>query len=194
MYRGPSPCRYPSVQPPASSLPSSAPSSVPRPAAPARGAPSLERARAWLLAGDAEPALAMASRARRERATPRGAWFLLEADALRGLGRPREAADAYGAAVPALAGEERAQAGFKAADLWLRELHDPRAALGALQLAAVDAPASALRERGMLLRIDALHQLGEHAAAAEVAARYLAEFPDAAGARQLRQQPEGARR
>lgn len=154
------------------------------PQAPARAGETLQQARAWLHDGQAERALAAAQRVHASGAVPSGDWLLLSADALRSLGRAREAAVAYRNAALALTGERGVQAGFKAADMLLREAGDPRAALAALQAARVDAPGSALRERGLLLRIEALDHLGEPIG--EVAARYLAEYPDSAGAPALR--------
>jgi hypothetical protein len=152
---------------------------------------SLQQARAWLHDGQAERALSAARRARTDPSAPRGDWLLLQADALRSLGRARDAALAYREAAFVLPGEGRARAGFKAADILLRELDDPRAALAALAAAGVDGPSSALRERGLLLRIEALQRLGEPVA--EAAARYLDEYPDSAGAPRLRALIEGAR-
>jgi hypothetical protein len=113
-----------------------------------------------------------------------GDWLLLQADALRSLGRAHAAALAYRDAALVLPGEARARAGFKAADVMLHELDDPRAALATLHVADVDMPGSPLRERGLLLRIEALQRMGEPIVA--VAERYLAEFPDSAGVSRLR--------
>jgi ferric-dicitrate binding protein FerR (iron transport regulator) len=143
--------------------------------------PSLQQARAWLQRGDAQRALDAARAAGGEH--ERGAWRLLEADALRSLGRHADAGAAYMVAARTSAGPPRAQAGYKAAVEYMFELADPRAALAALTAVAVDARGSSLRERGLLLRIEALQALGEPADA--LAREYLAEFPDSAGASEL---------
>lgn len=149
----------------------------------------LARVRAWLHEGLADRALAAARRASVRATANRGEWLLLQADALRSLGRAAEAALTYRRAGQVLSGELRTQAGFKAAELFLRAQDDASAALAVLDDYAVDAPGSALRERGLLLRIDALRRLG--APIAEIAARYLADYPDSAGAQRLRNPPAG---
>jgi hypothetical protein len=148
-------------------------------AAPQAPAANLCEARAWLYAGELQRALD-AAREAPQVAVEHAGWCMVEADALRSMGRHAEAAQAYMAAVGSSAGNARAQAGFKAAIEYLRELGDPRSALAALSLAGVDAQGSALRERGMLLRMEALRALGEPSE--DVAKRYLSEFPDSAGA------------
>jgi hypothetical protein len=149
---------------------------------------SLLQARAWLHAGQVERALTAARRVTANATTARdewlGQWLLVQADALRSLDRMHEAALTYREAGQLLPAEQRAQAGFKSAETFLRADGDARGALAALDELGVDAPGSALRERGLLLRIDALQRLG--APTAEVAARYLAEYPDSAGAQRLR--------
>ena len=145
---------------------------------------SLEQARAFLHGGEPERALTAARMARASGPPARGAWLLLEGDAQRALERPQAAHAAYAEAARASSGPERAVAGWKAADLALRALDDPRAALHTLDRAAVDAPGSALRERGLLLRIEARLRLGHEVES--LAAAYLAEYPDSAGAAELR--------
>jgi ferric-dicitrate binding protein FerR (iron transport regulator) len=152
---------------------------------------SLQRARGWLHDGQPERALAAALRVHASSPVRNGEWLVLQADALRSLGRAREAALAYRDAALLLPADARVRAGFKAADVMLHELDDPRAALAVLYVADVDAEGSALRERALLLRIEALQRLGEPIT--EVAERYLAAYPDSAGAPRLRALLEAAR-
>jgi hypothetical protein len=156
-----------------------APASTPAVQAPPA---NLCEARAWLNAGELQRALD-AARDAPPVSAEHAAWCLVEADALRSLGKHAEAAQAYMAAVASSSGSVRAQSGFKAAIEYLRELGDARSALAALSLAGVDAQGSALRERGMLLRIEALRALGEPTE--PIAHQYLIEFPSSAGASQL---------
>jgi hypothetical protein len=165
------------------------PAAKPAPTPPSQTPPLMQtppanlcEARAWLNAGELQRALDAARDAPAVSAE-HAAWCLVEADALRSMGRHAEAAQAYMAAVASSAGSVRAQAGFKAAIEYLRELGDARSALAALSLAGVDAQGSALRERGMLLRIEALRALGEPAD--PVVRQYRQEFPDSAGASTL---------
>jgi hypothetical protein len=83
-----------------------------------------------------------------------------------------------------LTGEARARAAFKAADLLLRVLDDPSAALGIIDRTRLDASGAPLRERALLLRIEAEHRLGRPVRA--LALRYLEAYPDSAGAAQMR--------
>jgi len=135
---------------------------------------SLEQARALLLAGDAAGALAAAQTAKPHE-LERGEWLLLEADALRSLGRAREAVATYLRAEPLLLPGARAGAAFKAADLSLRVLDDR---------ARLDSRFSPLRERAMMLRIEAAQRMDLPVRA--LAERYLEAYPDSAGAAQLR--------
>lgn len=162
---------------------STSPTPAPAPALPPPPTANLCEARAWLTAGELQRALDAARDAPAVSAE-HAAWCVVEADALRSMGRHAEAAQAYMAAVASSSGSVRAQAGFKAALEYLRELGDARSALAALSLAGVDAQGSALRERGMLLRIEALRALGEPTD--PIAHQYLTEFPSSAGAAQVR--------
>jgi tetratricopeptide (TPR) repeat protein len=173
---GPAPDSPPQAATPATPgapLPAAAPLQAQTPPA------SLCEARAWLHAGELQRALD-AARDAPQVSVEHAGWCLVEADALRSMGRHAEAAQAYMAAVASSTGGARAQAGYKAAAEYLRELADARSALAALSLAGVDAQGSALRERGMSLRIEAMRALGEPID--DVAKRYLLEFPDSAGA------------
>lgn len=101
-------------------------------------------------------------------------WLLLEADALRGLGRRSEAADAYGRAAAALPSPRREQAGFQSA-----RLHSaPDLGLRALEAGEVTAMGSPLRERGLALRADLLGRLGRADEREATAREYLRSYPD----------------
>lgn len=144
---------------------------------------ALVAARAQLEAGDAGAALAAALTVRSSKAL-RGEWLMLQGDALRSLGRAREAVDAYAQAEAALEPLPSAQAAFKAADLCLRVLSDPAATLRVVDRARLDADGAPLRERALLLRIEASQRLGLSVRA--LAQRYLAAYPDSAGAARVR--------
>jgi hypothetical protein len=137
---------------------------------------SLDAARALLVERRYDEALGSARRATR-RDPGQGAWHLVAADALRGLGRSREAAGAFETAARTLTGDDRAAAGFAAASLWFHELRDGNAALVALDLGAVDAEGSPLEERGLALRARVLESLGRASPARAIAERYLERFP-----------------
>jgi len=106
-----------------------------------------------------------------------GPWWQLSGDALRGLGRFAEAANAFDAAAEALAGAEHVEAGYSAAYVRFHDLHDAQTALASLELAKTDG--SALEERGLGLRAQILVELGRRADARTVATRYLQRFPKA---------------
>jgi ferric-dicitrate binding protein FerR (iron transport regulator) len=129
----------------------------------------------------AEPPVPGADRAPRVEHAER---LAREADALRSLGRAREAVDLYLQAHAALPPPAGASAAFKAADLCLRVLSDPSRTLRVLDQTALDAPGSLLRERALLLRIDAAQRLGRPVR--ELAERYLDEYPDSAGSERMR--------
>lgn len=78
----------------------------------------------------------------------------------------------------------RIRTAFKAGDLALRELHAPHTTLELLDAAHVDAQGSSLRERALLLRIEALARIGQSVDAH--AAIYLRDYPDSAGAVRVR--------
>jgi hypothetical protein len=105
-----------------------------------------------------------------------GEWWVLEGDALRGLGRPREAADAFDAAAKDYLGPDKIEAAYSAAYLRFHDAHDAGAALASL-VASVDAEGSPLEERGLGLRAQILEALGRHDEAKTIAQRYLARFP-----------------
>jgi hypothetical protein len=133
----------------------------------------LATARAALAAGHFDDALAIAQRI----PDRDGAWLLVEADALRGLGKLAEAADALERAVGKLAGAARLEAAYSAAYLRFHDLHDATRALAALDLADVTDVGSPFAERGLGLRTQILVALGRNADAAEAATHYLDRFP-----------------
>ncbi|MBX3273234.1 MAG: FecR domain-containing protein [Sandaracinaceae bacterium] len=164
--------------------PEQAPEQAPEPALEAIPAPTPTSARALIARGGAADALALASEAL---AQGRGeAWRMVEADALRALGRLEDAAEAYGRAAQALPAPRRQQAGFLEARLRAGELGDPAGALRALRAAGVAAPRSVLRERGLALEVQLLSRLGRREEAASVAAEYVRAFPDGADADAMR--------
>lgn len=124
---------------------------------PRRVTPSLAEARRLLLARDFRGAL----EATEDRDDPE--WQLLRADALRGLGRPRDAARAYDQAAGRLADARRAQAGYAAARLWTTELQDFEAALASLAASHATRPGSPIEERARALELELLRQLGRDA-------------------------------
>jgi hypothetical protein len=144
---------------------------------------TLDQAEARLHAGDGEGALSAALAVRRARGV-RGEWLVLEGDALRSLGRARDAIDAYERASTTLTGEPAARAAFKAADLCFRVLGDPAAALRVLDRSGLDAYGAPLRERALMLRIEASERLGLPVRV--LAQRYLVAFPDSAGTERVR--------
>lgn len=115
--------------------------------------PPLTRARERLAGGDFEAVLRMSDERSAE-----GAWLLLRADALRGLGRDEAAARAYEAAARVLRDDRRTQAAFAAAQL--RAETSPESALALLARFDVTRSSSALEERARALRIRLLRGLG----------------------------------
>jgi ferric-dicitrate binding protein FerR (iron transport regulator) len=146
--------------------------------------PTLQQARSWLRQGHARSALLAAREALQTTHEQRGAWTMLEADALRALGNFREAAGAYEAASRLSPPGARAQAGYLSALVHFKRLDQPQKALYMLNIAAVDSQTSPLRERGLLLRARVLQRLGR--SPKKTACRYLADFPDSVGAEQMR--------
>lgn len=128
-----------------------------------------------------EPPAPSADRALR---VERAEQLVREGDAQRSLGRAREAVDFYLQAHAGLPPPAAASAAFKAADLCLRVLSDPSRTLRVLDQTALDAPGSPLRERALLLRIDAAQRLGQPVR--DLAQRYLEEYPDSAGSDRMR--------
>ena len=133
-------------------------------------------ARADLVSGKLTDALAIAKRVA-ARGPLTGPWWQLSGDALRGLGRFAEAANAFDAAAEALTGGEHVEAGYSAAYVRFHDLHDARTALASLDLATTDG--SQLEERGLGLRAQILVDLGRRAEARDVATRYLQRFSKA---------------
>ncbi len=153
------------------------PHSPPPPPAPE---PSLDAmladARTALAAGKLDDALAIAQRAA-ARGAQAGAWRVLTADALRGLGRADDAATAYEQAARELAGSDAIEAGYSAAYLRFKELKDPTAALAVIEATQPDAAGSPLEERGLALHVAILEALARKGDAKPLAQRYLEHFP-----------------
>lgn len=145
---------------------------------------TVAEARALIAQGRAARALAAA-----EAAVARGEvdpWRMLEGDALRVLGRHREAADVYRRAARELPAPRRQQAGFLEARVRWGALHDAEGALHALRSSEVTARGSVLRERALVLEVQLLRALGRRQEAAEAAAVYLRDYPDGPDAEALR--------
>jgi tetratricopeptide (TPR) repeat protein len=140
----------------------------------------LARARAELAANRLEGALELAKQAE-ARGAAKGAWRLVTADALRGLGRASEAAEAFELAAYELSGPDAYEAGYSAAYLLFKEVQAPQRALEVLERTAVDAAGSPLEERGLVLRVRILDRLGRRADARPFAERYLARYPNGGG-------------
>ena len=133
-------------------------------------------AREALRVGDGERALALSRSAHGD--DP--ALLFVEADALRTLGRAQAAAQVYERVVDhRLRPPERRRAGFLAAELWHRRLHDaPRATSVLLRSGALDDPSPTMRERALALRAELAEATDDRAALAEAVRAYLAEHPD----------------
>ncbi|MFK7986437.1 MAG: FecR domain-containing protein [Sandaracinaceae bacterium] len=132
--------------------------------------------RQWIAAGDAELALVEArARISSGQTAP---WRMLEGDALRSLGRAREAADVYRYASEELPSPGREQAAFLEARLRAGPLGDDVGALHALRHGGVLAPGSLLRERGMATEVELLHRMDLETERRLAVARYLAAYPD----------------
>jgi tetratricopeptide (TPR) repeat protein len=159
-------------------------------AAPESRHPSIGQARAWLGQNRPEYALLAARAVTGTVDEEQGAWAMLEADALRALGRHAEAAFAYDRASRLLPNRDRAQAGYLAALLYHRRLNQSDRALAMLDSAGVDVDGSPLRERGLLLRARALKRLGRSPYSA--ARCYLADYPNSAAAAEMRGYLESA--
>lgn len=141
---------------------------------------SVIRARALLLAGDASAALELVGGAQIDDA------LLVAADALRALGRFREAVEHYERLAAQSQQPIREQAAFAAAQLWLASLRNGEQALRLIDRHALDAPAAPLRERSSVLRVDALLSLGRTSEAADHARAYLAREPETAASARMR--------
>lgn len=132
--------------------------------------------RRWLADGDYQRARAVAAR--------RG-WTLIEADALRALGRHAEAAERY----DRVARRGDGTAAYEAARLRFQRLDDPSGAL--VSLRSAEAPA-ALAERSLGLEARLLLRLGQPADARAVAERYLDRYPSGGLASWMAQLRDGA--
>ncbi len=130
----------------------------------------LARARRLLVAGRYQAVIDLARRHRG------GEWRMVEGDALRALGRTREAIATYLAAIDQLDATGAASAGFVAARLQWQN-GDPERALDALTESGADRIDSPLEERALGLRLRILVDSGRSEAARAVAARYLERFP-----------------
>jgi len=139
-------------------------------------APAAEEARAWIASGDADRALDAAREALRDDPTA-AEWRMIEADALRALGRFEAAVSVYERAAVDLGGVRAAQAGYLAARIHQGRLDDARRALAALDLVGADEPGAPLEERATALRARILMAQGRREQAREVARRYLDRFP-----------------
>ena len=135
----------------------------------------LARARAHVRAGRFARALADVERV--PAASKSTSWFLVEGDALRGLGKAAEAATAFETVARMTSEGTRAEAAYSAAYLRFHQLRDGAQALVVLDVHGVDARGSALEERGLGLRVQILAALGRHGEAARYAKGYLARFP-----------------
>ena len=106
-----------------------------------------------------------------------GAWLLVDADALRALGKKREAADALAQAAAVLDGTAQTEAAYSAAYLRWHELHDAAGALAVLTGADVDVTGSLFEERGLVLHVAILTATNRRDEARPLAQRYLDHFP-----------------
>jgi hypothetical protein len=153
------------------------------PAAPPRATPEelahmLGVAQAQLAAGKLADALATVKLAE-ARGDLDGAWWLVAGDASRGLGHADDAAEAFDRAARDLAGTERAEAGYSAAYIRFHDLDEPVIALTSLIVSRADEQGSPLEERALGLHAEILAALGRKHEAHDVAAHYLARFPQA---------------
>jgi len=166
----------------------------------ARGGPSLPppldpvAVRRWIADGDAARALAEARRSV-GRAPPAeaGVWREVEGDALRALGRFREAAGAYAAAAEALPRDAAVRAAYLAASLRFQQLGDPAGAVAVLDAVRADAVGASLEERVLGLRARALLASGRAGDARRAARLYLDRHPEgglAAWAREVVAPPQ----
>lgn len=144
---------------------------------------SLADARRRLLERDFEGALAACD------GHDDAGWQVLRADALRGLRRWREAAEAYDAAIPLLVEARRAQAGYAAARLWSEQVGDASAALASLRESHAATVGSPLEERARVLEIELLRRLGRDD---DVQVReYLRRYPPTGGSDADTVEPRG---
>lgn len=144
---------------------------------------SLADARRRLLERDFEGALAACD------GHDDAGWQVLRADALRGLRRWREAAEAYDAAIPLLVEARRAQAGYAAARLWSEQVGDASAALASLRESHAATVGSPLEERARVLEIELLRRLGRDDGAQ--VREYLRRYPTAGGSDADAVEPRG---
>jgi len=178
----PSPSPSPSPSPIPAPAPVPTPASIvatpaPQPATPAELGRLYDLARSQVAANKLEDALATAKRAG-VRGELDGPWWLLVADASRGLGKTDDAASAYDRAARELTGADRAEAGYSAAYLRFHDLSEPVLALSSLIIARADEDDSPLQERALGLRAQILAALGRTHEAHDVATHYLAKFPE----------------
>jgi TolA-binding protein len=110
------------------------------------------------------------------KAPRRGTWQLREATAWAADKKWKEAHDVLAAALPGLAGDDRAQALLLDASA-LIELRDPKAAATALAAIDRDHGGWSRRDEAMLLQVRALREAGDPSTALTVAERLVQEFP-----------------
>ena len=144
---------------------------------PPAGALDLAAARRALAAGDVDAALEAVARSDR-----RGAWALLEGDALRAARRFDEAADAYDHAAATSSPSAATHAGYLAARVRHRQLDDAAGALRSLDGSRAAAPHSPVEEAALALRIRVLLALDRRGEARGEAFRHRTRFPSSAHA------------
>jgi hypothetical protein len=150
--------------------------------------PALAEARRWVAQGQAEEVLPVAQKAIAAQREPGiGHWLALRADSLRSLSRFPEAAFAYDQAVRALDGAQKARAGYLAAAVRLRHLDHPSGVLASLDASGADRAGSRYEQRALLIRAQALRELGRRGEARAAARRWLSRFPRSEAPQWLRQ-------
>ncbi|MBV8758572.1 MAG: FecR domain-containing protein [Deltaproteobacteria bacterium] len=160
--------------PASAAAPVAVPAAVPVPAPAPAADDGLALARADIAAGRYQAALDKVTAAPHPLS---GAWLLVDADALRALGKKRDAADALASAAAVLDGTAQTEAAYSAAYLRWHELHDAAGALSVLTSADVDVPGSLFEERGLVLHIAILVATDRREEARPLAQRYLDHFP-----------------
>jgi len=155
--------------------------------------PTPDTARQWMAQGQLSRVLAASGRAI-EVGSDLPTWWVIQGDALQGLGRHRQAASAYEHAVEHAVGPMRAQAGYLAASVRLLKQDDAEHALRDLARSRATERGAILEERALVLEVQALQRLQRRAEAAQAARRYLQRFPAAGRAAEMAQiAADGAR-
>ncbi|QQR90612.1 MAG: FecR domain-containing protein [Myxococcales bacterium] len=139
---------------------------------------ALRRAKQLLLDGRYEELLVMAQDAT-DSGLESAAWLILQGDAYRGLSRFHEAIKSYEKACEqdGLSLSERQQFGYLAARLYFWKLSQYDEALRVLDLTGADAPASAVEERALALRVRVLWKAHRIEEAHRFAQIYMLRFP-----------------